>query len=239
MLREFSYLLTSSRKSREHGMLLRILIPLTVLALLVYTRLTTTNPVVETGILVLLLAYTLLVSSYFKGFRSVVSGLKLVLLFTVLGALIFLVSTLTGLPGPKPVDIVVGAVRLVVFFLVFSLFFQLLAVSEIRSFFNKLGLRTLSQLFSMVFMQLPLVFYYLSESSITIRLKYRGKRLYRIAIPLVLLIVHTSQSLIESYMLYGYSNINTTTKWFEKKDLLLYTELVVLTLLILYLVKTL
>lgn len=95
---------------------------------------------------------------------------------------------------------------------------------------SKLGLKSQAIVLSMVLSQIPVVIRYLSEAITTIRLKYRGKKLHKVATPLALLSLLTSRALTESYLIYGLPASSELTV-FKRKDLRLYLLFVTLVIL--------
>jgi hypothetical protein len=203
MLRELSYLLVHSKKLEDYGVVPRLVASTALLMLLLLSRFSGSSTTEALRMLVILAA-ALSLSSIAKGFKAVASGLKLVLVFTIVGFAIFYLNSLFGLARPSLEYVVLGSLRIVAFFACFSLFFQLLSPREWRVVLSKLGARRLSVLYSIALIQVPVVLFYLSEAVTTIKLKYGGKRLYRAAVPLVLFSVHTSRSLYEAHLVYGY-----------------------------------
>jgi hypothetical protein len=169
----------------------------------------------------------MLIASWIRGFKGVISGLKLYLIFTAISSVVFLVSSLFGMLAPDPTTIPVAALRLVVFFIVLTLLFQLISLDEWRTIFEKLGLKTPSELYPLILLQLPLTLYYLSESATAVKLKYKGRRLHRVVVPLILLTAHTSRSILESYVIYGFSS-RVKIKLISKYDIIIYITLTIL-----------
>jgi hypothetical protein len=93
---------------------------------------------------------------------------------------------------------------------------------------SKLGLKEQALTFSMMLSQIPTMLYYLSEAATTIKLKYKGKKPYKIVVPLTLLSFLTSRSLAESYSIYGSPTVTTKLTIYKKKDVYLYSLLAVL-----------
>jgi hypothetical protein len=184
--------------------------------------------------LILILIYEMLIASWIRGFKGVISGLKLYLIFTAISSVVFLVSSLFGMLAPDPTTIPVAALRLVVFFIVLTLLFQLISLDEWRTIFEKLGLKTPSELYPLILLQLPLTLYYLSESATAVKLKYKGRRLHRVVVPLILLTAHTSRSILESYVIYGFSS-RVKIKLISKYDIIIYITLTILIITILLL----
>jgi hypothetical protein len=177
--------------------------------------------------LILILIYEMLIASWIRGFKGVISGLKLYLIFTAISSVVFLVSSLFGMLAPDPTTIPVATLRLVVFFIVLTLLFQLISLDEWRTIFEKLGLKTPSELYPLILLQLPLTLYYLSESATAVKLKYKGRRLHRVVVPLILLTAHTSRSILESYVIYGFSS-RVKIKLISKYDIIIYITLTIL-----------
>lgn len=227
MLRDLTYLLVYSEKIQRFGLITRLIIPIVVLYLIFHTRLYSSTLLEEIVGLILILIYEMLIASWIRGFKGVISGLKLYLIFTAISSVVFLVSSLFGMLAPDPTTIPVAALRLVVFFIVLTLLFQLISLDEWRTIFEKLGLKTPSELYPLILLQLPLTLYYLSESATAVKLKYKGRRLHRVVVPLILLTAHTSRSILESYVIYGFSS-RVKIKLISKYDIIIYITLTIL-----------
>lgn len=227
MLRDLTYLLVYSEKIQRFGLITRLIIPIVVLYLIFHTRLYSSTLLEEIVGLILILIYEMLIASWIRGFKGVISGLKLYLIFTAISSVVFLVSSLFGMLAPDPTTIPVATLRLVVFFIVLTLLFQLISLDEWRTIFEKLGLKTPSELYPLILLQLPLTLYYLSESATAVKLKYKGRRLHRVVVPLILLTAHTSRSILESYVIYGFSS-RVKIKLISKYDIIIYITLTIL-----------
>lgn len=234
MLRDLTYLLVYSEKIQRFGLITRLIIPIVVLYLIFHMRLYSSTLLEEIVGLILILIYEMLIASWIRGFKGVISGLKLYLIFTAISSVVFLVSSLFGMLAPDPTTIPVAALRLVVFFIVLTLLFQLISLDEWRTIFEKLGLKTPSELYPLILLQLPLTLYYLSESATAVKLKYKGRRLHRVVVPLILLTAHTSRSILESYVIYGFSS-RVKIKLISKYDIIIYITLTILIITILLL----
>ncbi|MCC6034521.1 MAG: hypothetical protein LM567_03355 [Desulfurococcaceae archaeon] len=234
MLRDLTYLLVYSEKIQRFGLITRLIIPIVVLYLIFHTRLYSSTLLEEIVGLILILIYEMLIASWIRGFKGVISGLKLYLIFTAISSVVFLVSSLFGMLAPDPTTIPVAALRLVVFFIALTLLFQLISLDEWRTIFEKLGLKTPSELYPLILLQLPLTLYYLSESATAVKLKYKGRRLHRVVVPLILLTAHTSRSILESYVIYGFSS-RVKIKLISKYDIIIYITLTILIITILLL----
>lgn len=221
-IRDFSYMFTYAKKLENSSTLSRILVVLVAIALAFLARALSESILVEAARLSLVLALELLVASYFRGFRPLIAALKLILFFIAIGAAIFYASYVAGWTAPELTSILLGAIALLTFIFAFSLLFQLLSLREWRRIFALLGSKKYALLFSLVISQIPVTIYYASEAFTTVKLKYGGKRLHRVVIPLVLLSLYSARSLFESHLLYGVSyDANLTL--FKKKDLVLYS----------------
>jgi len=227
LLRDLTYLLVYSEKIQRFGLITRLIIPIVVLYLIFHTRLYSSTLLEEIVGLILILIYEMLIASWIRGFKGVISGLKLYLIFTAISSVVFLISSLFGMLAPDPTTIPVAALRLVVFFIVLTLLFQLISLDEWRTIFEKLGLKTPSELYPLILLQLPLTLYYLSESATAVKLKYKGRRLHRVVVPLILLTAHTSRSILESYVIYGFSS-RVKIKLISKYDIIIYITLTIL-----------
>ncbi|MEM3805831.1 MAG: hypothetical protein QXM43_06155 [Desulfurococcaceae archaeon] len=203
-------------------MVSRLFTALLILVYLTYTRFDAElrAEVIRTA---LVLFVVLAIMSLVRGLRIVLEGIRLFLLFTLAGALVFYLSYILGWLAPDPVNIPVGALRLVAFFLSFSLFFQVLSLEEWRYVFSKIGLKTQSHLLSVTAAHIPVLLNYLSESAVAIKLKFKGKKLYKLVVPLILLSLYTARGLYEAHLIYG-ATLRPRVKFtiFKKKDVLLY-----------------
>jgi len=228
VLRELSYMFTYSRKLEDYSTLARTLAAFTIIALLLITRFLSRDILTEIMRLTLIFSFELCLASHIRGMRGVLAGLKLILVFAIIGTLVFYVSCLFGWLAPNPAQIVPGALRLVVLFLGFSLSFQLISLREWRSLMSKLGLEEQALALSMMLSQMPTTLYDLSEAATTIRLKYKGKKPYKIAVPLTLLSFLISRSLTESYSIYGPPTMDAKLTMYKRKDIYLYSLLATL-----------
>lgn len=222
VIRDFSYMFTYAKKLENSSTLSRILVALVAIALALLARVLSKSILIEVIRLLLVLTLELLVASYFRGFRALIAALKLVLFFTTVGAIIFYVSHVAGWVAPEPTSIILGAIALLTFVLAFSLLFQLLSLREWRRIFALLGSKKYALLFSLVISQIPVTIYYASEAFTTVKLKYGGKRLHRVVVPLILLSLHSARSLLESHLLYG-AFYETNLTLLKKKDIVLYS----------------
>lgn len=232
MLRDLAYLLVYSDKTQKFGLISRLFIPIVILYSIFYVRLYSSTLLEEAAGLILVLIYELLLASWIRGLRGVLSGLKLYLIFTAISSLVFLISSLLGVLILDLTTIPVLALRLVVFFTALTLLFQLISLNEWRAIFEKLGLKTLSELYPLTLLQLPLTLYYLSESATAVKLKFKGRRLHRVVVPLILLVAYTSRSILESYVIYGFSS-SVKIRLISKRDVVVYITLIVLVVAIL------
>lgn len=228
MLRELSYLFVQSKRMEQFSMLSRLSTAIFIIVYLTYTRFGSrleTEVVRTTLILVVVFA----VLSMMRGLRTVLSGIKLIALFTLVGALVFYVSNLVGWLSPDPSIIPLGALRLLAFFLSFSLFFQVISLEEWRYLFNKVGLKSQAWMLPVVIAHIPIAINYLSESSVTIKLKYKSKRPYKLVVPLILLSLYTARGLYEAHLIYGgVSKTASKPVFFKKHDLVLYAGILAL-----------
>jgi glucan phosphoethanolaminetransferase (alkaline phosphatase superfamily) len=140
--------------------------------------------------------------------------------------------------APDPTTIPVAALRLVVLFTALTLLLQVVSLREWASVLRRLGFKSAADLYALVLLQLPVVAYYLSESAVTLKLKYRGRRLHKIAIPLILLTTYTSRSALESYLIYGEPPAEKLTLW-RRRDAVLYAYTLLLIVLVLLVLSTL
>ncbi|MEM1695338.1 MAG: hypothetical protein QXS14_02040 [Desulfurococcaceae archaeon] len=236
MLRSLSYLLVQSKRLEQFSTLSRLFTALFILAYLTYARFGAElgAEVVRT---VIALSVVLAISSLVRGLRVVLEGARLILLFTLAGALVFYLSSLLGWLAPDPAYIPVGALRLVAFFLSFSLFFQMLSLEEWRYLFNKLGLKTQALVLSVTVAHIPVLLNYLSESAVAIKLKFKGRKLYKLVVPLILLSLYTARGLYEAHLIYR-ASLKPRAKFtfFKRNDFLLYSVVLFLVITI-FLVK--
>ncbi len=232
LLRDLAYLLVYSEKTQKFGLISRLIIPVVVLYSIFYARLYSSTLLEEAVELILVLIYELLLASWIRGLRGVLSGLKLYLIFTAISSLVFLISSLPGVLILDPTTIPVLALRLVAFFTALTLFFQLISLGEWRAIFEKIGLRTLSELYPLTLLQLPLTLYYLSESATAVKLKFKGRRLHRVVVPLILLVAYTSRNILESHVIYGFSS-SVKIRLIGERDVIIYIVLTVLVVTIL------
>lgn len=238
MLRDFAYLLAYSEKAREYGLVARLVVPLVALGLVFYVRTASRSLLGEVSGLLAVFTYELVFMSRIRGLKSSLSGLRLYVLFTALSSLVFVASSLLGMLAPDPTTIPVAALRLVVLFTALTLLLQVVSFREWTSILRKLGLKFVADLYALVLLQLPVVVYYLSESAVTVKLKYKGRRLHKIAIPLILLTTYTSRSALESYLIYGEPPTEKLTLW-KRRDAVLYVSTLLLVVLVLIVLSTL
>lgn len=227
MLRDLSYMLTYSNKLDDYSTLCRMLLASSTIVLLLIIRWSSMRIITEAVMLTLIFLFELYLASLARGLRGVLAGLKLIFLFAIIGTLVFCISYLVGWLAPHPTTLLPGVLRLVVLFLSFSLLFQLVSLQEWRSIISKLGLKNQAIVLSMVFSQIPAIIHYLSEAVTTIKLKYRGRKLHKVATPLTLLSFLTSRSLTESYLIYGLPTCSELTLY-KRRDLHLYLMFVML-----------
>ncbi|MEM4481918.1 MAG: hypothetical protein QXK88_06435 [Desulfurococcaceae archaeon] len=222
MLRELSYMFVQSKKVEQFSTLSRLFTAAFILVFLTCSRL---GGVLEVEIARITIALTLVIAilSKIRGLRAILSGVKLLFLFTLAGALVLYASRLVGLLAPDPYVVPLGALRLVAFFLSFSLFFQLISLNEWKYLLTRLGFRSQALILSVVIAHIPLVLNYVSESFITIRLKYKGKKLYKVVVPLTLLSLYTARGLYEANLLYGSMSMpSSRLTLFKRGDIALY-----------------
>jgi hypothetical protein len=234
LLRDFAYILAYSDRAKRYGLFSRLASPIVTLGLVFYLRLSSRSLLGEISGLLAVFIYELLLISRLRGIKGFLLGLRLYAVFTVLSSLVFLASRILGMLAPNPITIPVAALRLIVLFTALSLLFQAISLGEWRTILGKLGLKTIREVYTLVLLQLPIVLYYLSESAVTIKLKYKGKRLHRIAIPLILLTAYTSRSALESRIIYG-ENPAENLKLSNKRDIALYLSTLLLIFLVLLL----
>lgn len=238
MLRDFAYLLAYSEKAREYGLVARLVVPLVALGLVFYVRTASRSLLGEVSGLLAVFTHELVFMSRIRGLKSSLSGLRLYVLFTALSSLVFAASSLLGMLAPDPTTIPVAALRLVVLFTALTLLLQVVSFREWTSILRKLGLKFVADLYTLVLLQLPVVVYYLSESAVTVKLKYKGRKLHKIAIPLILLTTYTSRSALESYLIYGEPPTEKLTLW-KRRDAVIYVSTLLLVVLVLTVLSTL
>jgi hypothetical protein len=238
VLRDFAYLLAYSEKAREYGLVARLTLPLVALGLVFYVRTASRSLLGEVSGLLAVFTYELVFMSRIRGLKSSLSGLRLYVLFTALSSLVFVASSLLGMLAPDPTIIPVAALRLVVLFTALTLLLQVVSLREWTSILRKLGLKFVADLYTLVLLQLPVVVYYLSESAVTVKLKYKGRKLHKIAIPLILLTTYTSRSALESYLIYGEPPTEKLTLW-RRRDAVIYVSTLLLVVLVLTVLSTL
>lgn len=229
-IRDFSYLFTYSKRIEKFSTLSRIFLSLIIIILIFASRIFSANLISEFSRISIILIYEILAISYFKGLKSTISALRLVLLFLTIGTTVFLVSHALGWVAPSPPVIITGSLSLVAFFISFSLLFQLLTIKEWRRIISILGLKKHANIFTLVLSQIPITIYYVSEAFTTVRLKYGNRKLYKVVLPLMLITLYSARNLIESSLIYG---VTTETKLviFKNKDVLIYTSIGVLLIL--------
>ncbi|MEM4576131.1 MAG: hypothetical protein QW701_01570 [Candidatus Nezhaarchaeales archaeon] len=229
MIRDLSYMLLYSNKMEDYSTLSRALLAFSTVILLLITRWLSQDVIYEGARLSLIILFELYLASKVRGMRGILAGLKLVLLFTVIGVVVLLISHLAGWLAPDLQTLLPGALRLVAFFLGFSLIFQLISLREWRSIMNALGMKRQAVALSMVLFQIPTIIHYLSEAATALKLKYKGKKPYKIVVPLTLLSFLTSRSLLETYVLYG---VPADAKFtlYKSKDVHLYLPFILLIL---------
>jgi hypothetical protein len=226
-IKDFSYVFAYSKKLDEYSTLARLMFASFMVAASIIVRFFTVNDLDVVVRLTLILLIEILITSHFKSMSTTLKSLKLVAIFVVIGAIIHLLSYITGWVAPRPQDVVMSSIQIVALFLAFSLYFQLISLSEWRRLLHVAGFKQLSTLFTFVVTQIPISMYYASEAFTTIRLKYGNKRIYKVVVPLVLLSMYTARSLAESYYLYGvHSEFKLSV--FKFKDTLLYSVILVL-----------
>ncbi len=238
MLRDFAYLLAYSEKAREYGLVARLTLPLVALGLVFYVRTASRSLLGEVSGLLAVFTHELVFMSRIRGLKSSLSGLRLYVLFTALSSLVFAASSLLGMLAPDPTIIPVAALRLVVLFTALTLLLQVVSFREWTSILRKLGLKFVADLYTLVLLQLPVVVYYLSESAVTVKLKYKGRKPHKIAIPLILLTTYTSRSALESYLIYGEPPTEKLTLW-KRRDAVIYVSTLLLVILVLMVLSTL
>jgi len=238
VLRDFAYLLAYSEKAREYGLVARLVVPLVALGLVFYARTASRSLLGEVSGLLAVFTHELVFMSRIRGLKSSLSGLRLYVLFTALSSLVFVVSSLLGMLAPDPITIPVAALRLVVLFTALTLLLQVVSLREWASVLRRLGFKSVADLYALVLLQLPVVAYYLSESAVTLKLKYRGRRLHKIAVPLILLTTYTSRSALESYLIYGEPPAEKLMLW-RRRDTVLYAYTLLLVVLVLLVLSTL
>jgi hypothetical protein len=219
-LREFSQLFIYSKKLEGFSTLSRLCFS----TLLVVSSILAGRAGGDVGVALsstTVLVVGLGVLSYFRGVRSVLRALTLVALFISIAMAIQWAGCLLGWLRPSPMSVIAGTLWALTLFIAFSSYFQLLSLREWRSILNKLGFKTASLLLSLVVLQMPTTLIYTSEAFTTIKLKYGGRRLYKVVLPLVILSLFTARSYAEAIALYGVTTEAPLTLY-KKRDILLY-----------------
>lgn len=172
--------------------------------------------------LISVLVIELIVYSSFRGLKSTINALRLMVFFVLLGLAVYFMSMFFKWAPLSPLNILIGSIQLVVLFIALSMFLQLISVKEWRRILGLLGFKNYSLKFSLVLSQIPVIIYYASEAFTTTRLKYGAKKLYKFVIPLILLTIATSRSTLEAYMIYG-TSLESNLSICKSKDWILYT----------------
>lgn len=225
MLKELAYLFLYNSKSKEYSTLSKAAFSLSMLALLYFSwrmggYLSYIYPV-------LIACVELGMVSYLKGASKALKGLAFIAFFILIGTAIFMLNRALGLPSPRYEEVVTGSVRLFAFFLAFSLFFQLISLEEWRGIMLKLGLRDQALMFSVIGVLLPLTLMQFSEALTTVKLKYGGKRLTSLVVPMAFLAVMNSRNIVEAMIVYP-PRVEGYISLFKPRDLILYVILAAL-----------
>lgn len=227
MLRELAYMFLYAGEDRGLSTVCRVAAPLWLILLTLLSRLSPGSTAYYLIPFTVLLA-ELVLAGCVRGWRPVFNGLKLVLLFTLVSALIFALSALISPPAPSIHELASGVARIVSLFLGFTLLFQLVSLREWRSVLYRLGLRRQSLIVSMIMTQLPITLMHFSEALTTVRLKYAGKRLERLVTPLTYYTVLNTRNVVEAYAQYPPSTRTRLTS-FRRRDVAVYGGLAALT----------
>lgn len=227
MLRELAYMFLYAGEDKGLSTACRVTAPSWLILLTLLSRLSPGSIIYYLIPSATLLAEFALAGCV-RGWRTVMNGLKLVLFFTLVSALIFVLSTLISLPAPSTPELASGVARIVSLFLGFTLLFQLVSLREWRGVLYRLGLRRQSLIVSMIMTQLPITLMHFSEALTTVRLKYAGRRIERLVTPLTYYTVLTTRNVVEAYAQYPPS-LKARLMLFRKKDIVVYAGLVALT----------
>ncbi|MEM0297530.1 MAG: hypothetical protein QXS42_02225 [Zestosphaera sp.] len=227
MLRELAYMFLYAGDDKGLSTVCRIIAPLWLTALTLSSR-ASPNPTTYylTPLSVLMVEFAL--AGYVRSWRLVLSGLRLVLLFTLVSTAIFALSTFINPPAPPIPELASGVARLVSLFLGFTLLFQLVSLREWRGVLHRIGLRRQSLIISMIMTQLPTTLMHFSEALTTVRLKYVGRRVERLVTPLTYYTVLNTRNVVEAYAQYPPS-VRARLTLLKGRDLMIYTGLAVLT----------
>ncbi|ACL10593.1 hypothetical protein [Desulfurococcus amylolyticus] len=228
MIRDLAYMFIQSKRDPGFSTLCKIIYSLGLIAVLTASR--SISYSLYYLYPAMILSLELAVLSWLKGYRTVVNGLKLIVVFTLLGAIISYLAVLAGMPAIPPSEMVTGAVRLVAFFLAFTQLFQLLSVDEWRCILAALGLRDQAVILTLLLSQLPLTLVYFSEALVTISLKYRGRRMGALVTPLIYHTALLTRSRLEALLQYPVKPSYSGLTLFRVKDIYLYIMLALLVL---------
>ncbi|MCY0868229.1 MAG: hypothetical protein OWQ48_03240 [Desulfurococcus sp.] len=232
MIRDLAYMFLTSRRDLGFSTLGKILYSSSIIILLVLSR-NVGNPLVYTTYPVVVLLVELIFLSVHKGYRVVFSGLKLMLVFVMLGVLLFMLSSLVGTPAPSAVEIIVGSIRMIAFFLAFTLFFQLITIREWLGILAKLGLHEYAVVLALTLSQVPLMLVYFSEAHTAVSLKYGKKTPGVLVTPLIYHSALTARSRLEALLQYPIRPLAQLTV-FRWRDIYLYIIVLILALLLVY-----
>ncbi len=219
MLRELAYIFLYNEKSKAYSTLGKAVFSLSLISLLYFS--TKLGGVLYYAYPIAIACVELCLVSYLKGFYRALKAVTTIAFFITLGSAVFAFNRLLGYPSPQYGEIVVGAVRVFSFFLAFSLFFQLISLSEWRGIMIRLGFRNQALIISMINILLPLTLIHFSEALVTVKLKYGGKKLTSLVTPLAFLAVMNSRNIVEAYSLYP-PRIEGEASLFKPRDLILY-----------------
>jgi len=229
LIRDLAYLFLQSRRDPGFSTLGKVVYSITLVVLLVFSR-SISSPALYYSYPAMILLAELAVSSMLKGFRPVLNGLKLVALFTLVGIAFSYLATLMNAPAPSLPEALVGGVRLVAFFLAFTLLFQLLTVGEWEGILARMGLGSQAVALALTLSQLPLTLLYFSEALTTVSLKYRGKSRVSFITPLVYHTALSTRSRLEALLQYPIKPLHGELALYRSRDLYLYALLALLSI---------
>jgi hypothetical protein len=182
-------------------------------------------------------AFTIVFTSgllaYNSGFAELVKGVRLILLFILLGLLINMLALATGLTPLSIERVLTGALRLSAIAFTAILLFQWISVEEWISLFSSAGAEGFARILALSITQLPLSLRAFSEALLSVRIKYGGKYFTRMLNPLLLHAINTARSVSETLLIYGPPAPVKAEAW-RWRDIVLYAGVsaVTLTLLI-------
>jgi hypothetical protein len=225
MIRGLSYLFLFSDKRLGYSVLSRIILILSLLIILILSR-SVHNFYIYISYPIIILASEFVILTIIGRLRKVLSGIFMIAIFILIGIIIQLINVFLRLPAPGLTEIIIGSFRLTAFFIGFTLIFQLINVREWRSILSRLGLTEHAQTITMVLAQIPVILTYFSEALVTLRLKYKGRKIFSAITPLIYYTAQNSRNIIETYIMYPMKESRENINLFNKKDLLIYIYII-------------